>query len=540
MEMTWGPGRVIAGRYRLVSQLGQGGMGSVWRADHMSLSSPVAIKLIDSEIARRPEMLERFQREAQSSAALRSPHVVQILDYGVDEGVPFIAMEMLEGESLAGRIARVGKLPFGDTVRIVAHVGRALAKAHEGNVIHRDLKPDNVFLVKNDDKEIAKVLDFGIAKITGNGPGSGKGSNATRTGSILGTPSYMSPEQAQGTKTIDSRSDLWSLAVIAFECVVGQVPFQSEALGDLLIKICIHPIPVPSQIAMVPPGFDAWWAKASSRDPNLRFQSGKDLAEALRQVLTPDVGNANSSGPMSPAVAVMGASNTVGASPIHVSAFTPAGPYTPGGQYTPPSGAYGVPQQGPTLQSAGSQPGYHPSQPSLHPSQPSHYPSQPPGQQQYTPLPPGAQQHTPQPPHYTTAPGAAVNVMAPAQPSRGPTIAVGVAVAAVLSGVGIWLVLGNNGHHDHHGSQATTQSSATTATPLTVIPTPPGPDVAPAPTPVVSAAPVATTHAVVSVKGQHSPPPPPPVITIVLPAPPPPPPPPPPPTVTKPPDRVGF
>jgi serine/threonine-protein kinase len=527
MEMTWGPGRVIAGRYRLVSQLGQGGMGSVWRADHMSLSSPVAIKLIDPEIARRPEMLERFQREAQSSAALRSPHVVQILDYGVDEGVPFIAMEMLEGESLASRIARVGKLPFGDTVRIVAHVGRALAKAHEGNVIHRDLKPDNVFLVKNDDKEIAKVLDFGIAKITGNGPGSGKGSNATRTGSILGTPSYMSPEQAQGTKTIDSRSDLWSLAVIAFECVVGQVPFQSEALGDLLIKICIHPIPVPSQIAMVPPGFDAWWARASSRDPNLRFQSGKDLAEALRQVLTPDQGNANSSGPMSPAVAVMGGSNTVGASPIHVSAFTPAGPYTPGGAYTPPPGAYGMPQQGPTLQSAGSQPGYHPSQPSQHPSQPG---------QQYTPLPPGAQQYSPQPPHYTTAPGAAVNVVQPAPASRGPMIALGVAVAAVLSGVGIWLVLGNKNHPDQHGSQATTQSSGPTATPLTVIPTPPGPDVAPAPTPVISAAPVATTaRPVVPVKGH-----PPPAITIVLPAPPPPPPPPPPPTVVKPPDRVGF
>ena len=313
------------------------------------------------------------------------------------------------------------------------------------------------------------------------------------------------------------------------------VPFQSEALGDLLIKICIHPIPVPSQIAMVPPGFDAWWAKASSRDPNLRFQSGKDLAEALRQVLMPDVGNANSSGPMSPAVAVMGASNTVGASPLHVSAFTPAGPHTPGGAYTPPPGAYGQPQQqGPTLQSAGSQPGYHPSQPSQHPSQPGHYPSQPPGPQQYTPLPPGQQQHyTPQPPHYTTAPGAAVNVVQPPQASRGPLIALGVGVAVVLSGVGIWLVLGNNGHHDHRGSQATTQSTVTTATPLAVIPTPPGPDAAPAPTPVVSAAPVATTHAVVPVKGQH----PAPIITIVLP---PPPPPPPPATVTKPPDRVGF
>ena len=542
MEMTWGPGRVIAGRYRLVSQLGQGGMGSVWRADHMALSSPVAIKLIDPEIARRPEMLERFQREAQSSAALRSPHVVQILDYGVDEGVPFIAMEMLEGESLAGRIARVGKLPFGDTVRIVAHVGRALAKAHEGNVIHRDLKPDNVFLVKNDDKEIAKVLDFGIAKITGNGPGSGKGSNATRTGSILGTPSYMSPEQAQGTKTIDSRSDLWSLAVIAFECVVGQVPFQSEALGDLLIKICIHPLPVPSTMAMVPPGFDAWWARASNRDPNLRFQTGKDLAEALRQVLTPDVGSANSSGPMSPAVQVMGGSNTVGAAPLHVSAFTPAGPYTPvppqytpapqqqytpapqqqytpaPHQYTPapqhftpaphqltPQGGYPPPGIGPTLQSAGS----HPSYPGQHPSQP-----------------PGA--------HYTTAPGASVNVVQPSAPSRAPMIAVGVAVAAVLSGVGIWLVLGHSGPPDRRGSQATAQNAVASGPAVAVVSAPPPPpDVAPAPTPATSAAPVSTTHPIVPTKGHPAP-----VLTVILAAPPPPPP--PPPVVTKPPDRVGF
>ena len=521
MEMTWGPGRVIAGRYRLVSQLGQGGMGSVWRADHMALSSPVAIKLIDPEIARRPEMLERFQREAQSSAALRSPHVVQILDYGVDEGVPFIAMEMLEGESLAGRLARVKRLPFGDTVRIVSHIGRALAKAHEGGVIHRDLKPDNVFLVKNDDKEIAKVLDFGIAKITGNGPGSAKGSNATRTGSILGTPSYMSPEQAQGTKTIDSRSDLWSLAVIAFECVVGAVPFQSEALGDLLIKICIHPIPVPSQMAMVPPGFDAWWARASNRDPNLRFQTGKDLAEGLRQVLTPDIGSAMSSGPMSPAVAVMGSSHTVGAAPLHVSAFTPTPPqYTPAPQqqYTPapqhftpapqqltPQGGYGPPGMGPTLQSAGSHPSHHPSQPS------------------------GA--------HYTTAPGASVNVVQPTAPSRAPLIAIGIAVTMVLSGAGIWLVLGHSGPSDPRGAQATTQNAGTTATPLTVISTPPTtPDVAPAPTPTASAAATPTTRPVVPTKGRPT--------TVLTPPPPPPPPPrpppPPPPPSGKQPDRVGF
>jgi serine/threonine protein kinase len=530
MDMSWGPGRVIAGRYRLVSQLGQGGMGSVWRADHMSLSSPVAIKLIDPEIARRPEMLERFQREAQSSAALRSPHVVQILDYGVDEGVPFIAMELLEGESLADRLARVHRLPFADTVRVVSHIGRALAKAHEGNVIHRDLKPDNVFLVKNDDKEIAKVLDFGIAKITGNGPGSAKG-NATRTGSILGTPSYMSPEQAQGTKTIDGRSDLWSLAVIVFECVVGRVPFESEALGDLLIKICVHPIPVPSQIAMVPPGFDAWWARASNRDPNLRFQSGKELADALRQVLMPEAGVGLSSGPMSPAVAVLGNSNTVGAEPMHVSAFTPVPPqYTPvpQQQYTP------VPQQQ-----------YTPVPQQQYTPVPQQYTSSPP---QYTPAPgsyppgmgptlpsAGGQQTGPQ---FTTAGGAAVNVVQPVASSRAPVFAAGAVLAMVLSGLGVWLVLGRGGASDARANQATVQSATAPATQLTAIVTPPDPLVAPAPpAPPVTATATATaatrpgvpvkTRPTASVTATPVPPP-------TLPSPPPPP------APVKPPDRVGF
>src|SRR5690349_1329815 len=218
MEISWGPGRVIAGRYRLVSQLGRGGMGSVFRAEHMALSSPVAIKLIDPEIARRPEMLERFQREAQSSAALRSPHVVQILDHGVDQGVPYIAMELLEGESLAERLVRVGKLSPEETARIMTHVARAIGRAHERGIVHRDLKPDNVFLVRNDDEEIAKVLDFGIAKATMN---SFDVTTGTRTGAMLGTPYYMSPEQVEGSKSIDHRADLWALAVITFECITG-------------------------------------------------------------------------------------------------------------------------------------------------------------------------------------------------------------------------------------------------------------------------------------------------------------------------------
>src|SRR5215472_10547433 len=148
-------------------------------------------------------------------------------------------------------------------------------------IVHRDLKPDNIFLVKDDDREIVKVLDFGIAKANKN---TLEGSN-TKTGAMLGTPYYMSPEQAQGTKAVDSRSDLWSLAVIVFQCVTGKLPFESDALGDLLVKIIVAPVPVPSQVnADVPPGFDQWFAKASCREPTQRFQTAREFAEALSLV----------------------------------------------------------------------------------------------------------------------------------------------------------------------------------------------------------------------------------------------------------------
>jgi serine/threonine protein kinase len=148
------PGVVLAGKYKLELKLGQGGMGAVWRAQHVQLKSPVAIKLIDAEIVQSPEALARFMREAQSAAALRSPHVVQILDFGADQGVPYIAMELLEGESLADRLARVGRLAPSEVVRLMTEVARAISKAHELSIVHRDLKPDNIFLVKNDEIEV--------------------------------------------------------------------------------------------------------------------------------------------------------------------------------------------------------------------------------------------------------------------------------------------------------------------------------------------------------------------------------------------------
>jgi serine/threonine-protein kinase len=272
-------GLVVADRFRLERLLGEGGMGSVWLAHHTALDVPCAVKFIHADAATSSDVRSRFEREAKAAAQLRSPNVVQILDHGVWEGTPYIAMEYLEGEDLETRLARQRRLGLPETAAVASQVARALTRAHAAGLVHRDLKPANIFLVRDDDREIAKVLDFGIAKSRASAltPNDSK----TQTGSLMGTPYYMSPEQAQGTREIDHRADLWGLAVVVYQCVTGQLPFDSTALGDLLVKIIVSPIPVPSHFAPVPAGFDAWWARAASRDPAQRFQSAKELAEAL-------------------------------------------------------------------------------------------------------------------------------------------------------------------------------------------------------------------------------------------------------------------
>jgi hypothetical protein len=272
---------VVAGRFRLNRLIGRGGMGSVWQATHLGLDIPCAVKFIEGELATLEEAKTRFEREAKAAAQLRSPHVVQILDHGICEDTPYIAMELLDGEDLGKRLAKVGHLTPAELHGIMSQVCRALTKAHALGVVHRDLKPDNIFLVKDDDREIAKVLDFGIAKSRMHDL---NGSSNTKTGAMLGTPYYMSPEQAQGTRQVDFRTDLWALAVICFQALTGRLPFESGALGDLLVKIIMAPLPMPSQFGAVPPDFDRWWEKAASRDVTQRFQSAKDFSDSLALV----------------------------------------------------------------------------------------------------------------------------------------------------------------------------------------------------------------------------------------------------------------
>ena len=201
MDALPGNGLMIAGKYRLDRPLARGGMGSVWVARHVGLDMPVAIKFMDAAIASLDDAVVRFEREAKLSARIRSPHVVEVLDYGTDAGRPYIVMELLLGEHLGERLRREGRLWLPDAAAIVLQVAKALRRAHEAGAIHRDLKPANVFLSQVDDDEIVKLLDFGIAKC-----GWGDDGEVTKTGVVLGSPSYMSPEQVRGISPRCARS----------------------------------------------------------------------------------------------------------------------------------------------------------------------------------------------------------------------------------------------------------------------------------------------------------------------------------------------
>ncbi|WP_437590998.1 serine/threonine-protein kinase [Sorangium sp. So ce1000] len=276
-------GQRIAGKYRLARLLGRGGMGSVWLAEHLSLHTPVAIKLIDVEAAKNATARARFDREAQIAARIRSAHVVKVLDHGLtDDGLPYIAMECLAGESLRDRLAARGRLTLAETAKIVSHVCRALSRAHEVGLVHRDIKPENIFIAREDDGEIVKILDFGVAKVTD--ALAVAGMDPTRTGALLGTPYYMSPEQAKGLRSVDYRSDLWSLGIVVFECLTGERPFTAPALGPLIAKILGTPPPALSAAAPgagIPVDVEAWMRKALALEPDARFASARELSEAF-------------------------------------------------------------------------------------------------------------------------------------------------------------------------------------------------------------------------------------------------------------------
>ncbi len=278
-------GLFVTPSVRLVRALGEGGMGRVWLADHTALHTQVVVKLMAADLESSGDASARFAREAKAASQVKSPHVVQMLDYGVMEGgTPFIVMELLEGRDLASQLARSGPLAPREAAQILGQLARALVKAHERGIVHRDIKPSNIFLCDVGGGEIfVKLLDFGIAK---SGEARLEG-DTTRTGSVLGSPFYMSPEQVVGARDLDARSDLWSVGVVAFEMVTGSKPFVAETLGAL--ALAIHNEPLPSALAKnpaLPPAIDGFFARALARTRAERFQSARELAEAFALAAT--------------------------------------------------------------------------------------------------------------------------------------------------------------------------------------------------------------------------------------------------------------
>ena len=282
------PGVIVGGRYRLQRVLARGGMGSVWVGWHTQLDVPVAVKFMDPSLAADPAARERFEREAKAAAQLRSPHVVQVLDYGVENDRPFLVMERLEGEDLRDRLRRVGRLSLESASRILNQCCKALRLAADSGIVHRDLKPGNIFLAKSGGDEVVKILDFGVAKTTLPGKISG---DSTQTGVLLGSPHYMSPEQARGARSVDHRSDLWSMGVILFHVVTGKKPFSGAQLGDVIVKICSDPLPRASDYAPdLPPSVDYFFQRALERSPALRFQSAREMAASFQAIVAQHVG----------------------------------------------------------------------------------------------------------------------------------------------------------------------------------------------------------------------------------------------------------
>jgi len=274
---------MLADRYRLEERLGSGSAAEVWRAYDTKLRALTAMKLLDPAY-RGTDIAHRFLREARAAAQLRSIHVVQILDHGMHlDQDPFIVMELLEGETLAARLDALTQLPPATVCHVLGQVSKAVTKAHGIGIVHRDLKPQNVFLVRDEgEDEIAKVFDFGIAKITS--PPAEGSMSSTFAGLLLGTPEYMSPEQARGER-VDFRTDLYALGVVAFECVTGQLPFSTHDPGEVLFFAARGELLRPSEVAAVLPSFDAWFARATAREPAARFESARDQIGALRDAL---------------------------------------------------------------------------------------------------------------------------------------------------------------------------------------------------------------------------------------------------------------
>ncbi len=299
-------GQLVAGRYRIVRPLGEGGMGQVYLAMHEAIEKDVALKILKPEYSAKEDIVTRFQQEAISASRIKHPNVLEVFDFGkLDNGCAFLAMEFLSGNDLADELVQHGYLNTKRALRILLQICRALASAHKAGVVHRDMKPDNVFLQRTaDGQEIVKIVDFGIAQLRNTNEEEAKSAprrrRLTKTGMIFGTPEYMAPEQAAGKKA-DQRVDVYATGIILFEMFTGAVPFTGDSFMAVLAAHLNDP--VPSMLSYRPdldisPALHAVVARALSKSPDERFGSMAELAAAV--MATPEGQQFHASGDLNP------------------------------------------------------------------------------------------------------------------------------------------------------------------------------------------------------------------------------------------------
>jgi eukaryotic-like serine/threonine-protein kinase len=285
------PGRVIAGKFKLIRELGQGGMGAVWAAVHEALGREVAVKFLHPQSDHSALLTERFVSEARMVASIKHRFVVDVFDFGVTEdGLYYMVLELLQGPSLAQRMDHGPAFPVRAAVQLMADCLRGLQVVHEAGIVHRDLKPDNIFVIEDADGTFPKLIDFGISKRTQTDSPfaklSGKAGRITKPGTVIGTPFYMPPEQLRGRGDVDARADIYSVGVILFELLAGHLPFNEDNIGDLMVAITVRGAP---ELAKLRPelgeGISRILARALSAQPERRYASALQLREALLAVL---------------------------------------------------------------------------------------------------------------------------------------------------------------------------------------------------------------------------------------------------------------
>ena len=285
-------GSVLAERYEIVRRIGEGGMGAVYEARHTVIGKRVAVKVLLEKFLEKPELVARLLQEARLASSIGHENIVDVTDFGTtSDGRAFVVMEFLEGESLAQLVIRDAPLPIERSLRIARQIASALGAAHDKGIVHRDVKPENVYLVRRGEADFVKVVDFGVSKAVHTREEGPEWQRLTRTGMVLGTPLYMSPEQARGGEDIDARADIWAVGVLLYECLTGEVPFRAHNYLGVISQVLTEEAPPPSRLRPelgIPVGVESVVMRALEKDRTRRYQQMPEFERDLERLISGD------------------------------------------------------------------------------------------------------------------------------------------------------------------------------------------------------------------------------------------------------------